>query len=463
MVSQNTRNSFKELHPYVVLLPTSINEKIQYIMTFFSSPVTVEVLRLFEWDTELCQKEIITRLSQHSNKTVINSIRKLVSLNLLEEIEREEYRGNRKVRVKCYKLTDVGKWYNILFKDVNELNDKLIKEAITNLSVMFMAKILPFSEHLKIEFIDFVNQVMSSAIKSAASSKKHSEYDVLVFGSLALDVYLKPSIRLGSGGSGANVATIASNLGLKVGFVSKAPANAIGSYMLAELINEGVDVSLVELDQELEIPVCVISEPLEPTQIHCTCNLHADLKSLPVIYEIGDEVIQASAIAKSIYLGEGICATYLNLLGKINMKDKVFVFRPHIVALEHYIEECLSVLKYSPILILNEEKEKALMHKGIRVPRDLFEAGAREIIVTKGSKGTILYAQGKKPRIFTPPRVSAVNTVGAGDAFSASLIYYLLKHNDIEEAVKKAVYLSAVSTTQLTSRKYLSDVDKLTD
>ncbi|MEM0002145.1 MAG: carbohydrate kinase family protein [Desulfurococcaceae archaeon] len=457
MISENTRNSSKELHPYVVLLPTSIDDKIKYITTLFSTPVTIEILRLFEWNIELCQKDIIMRLSQHSNKTIIGSIKKLVSLNLLEEIEKEEYRGNRKVRVKCYKLTDVGKWYNILFKDISELSNNLIKEAVTNLSVMFMAKILPFSEHLKIGFTEFVNHVMSSAIKSAARSKKHSEYDLLVFGSLALDVYLKPSIMITSGGAGANVAALASNLGLKTGFVSRVPANVIGSYLLAELINEGVDVSLVELDQDLELPVCIILEPLEPTQIQCTCNPRADFKSLPVTYQINDEVVQASAVSRSIYLGEGICKTYLDLLGKIKLKDKILVFRPHKISLEYYFEECLPILNYSPILILNEEKEQILLRKGINVPGDLFKAGVEEVIVTKGSRGVVLYINGRDPRTYTPPKVNAVNTVGAGDAFSASLIYYLLKYFNIEEAVKKAVYLSAVSTTQLTSRKHLAE------
>ncbi|MEM1772674.1 MAG: hypothetical protein QXQ71_02485, partial [Desulfurococcaceae archaeon] len=80
MISENTRNSSKELHPYVVLLPTSIDDKIKYITTLFSTPVTIEILRLFEWNIELCQKDIIMRLSQHSNKTIIGSIKKLVSL-----------------------------------------------------------------------------------------------------------------------------------------------------------------------------------------------------------------------------------------------------------------------------------------------------------------------------------------------------------------------------------------------
>ncbi len=450
-------SEFKELHPYVILLPTGISEKVQYIMTLFSSPVTIEVLKLFKWDKEVCQKEIIMALSQHSNKTVLSSIRKLVSLNLLEEKEKVEIRGNRKVKMKCYKLTDTGKWYSILFKDISELDKEVIKEAVTNLSVMFMAKILPFSDYLKIGFIDFINQVMSSSIRSAAKSKKHHECDLVVFGSLALDIYLNPDIRMCSGGSGANVAVSASSLGLKTCFVGRAPANIIGSYLLAEMIGDGVDVSLTELFQEVELPVCIILEPLEPT--HMKCKVQTDLKLLPVMQKVSNEVVQACNNSRSLYLGEGVCKTYLELLSKISRNGKIIVFRPHEITLKQYFEEFTSLLQYSPILILNEEKERILKYKGLEIPGDLFKAGVEELIVTRGSKGATLYVRGKEPATYTPPLVNAVNTIGAGDAFSASLIYYLLRGINIEEAVKKAVYLSALSTTQLSSRKYLAKVE----
>jgi sugar/nucleoside kinase (ribokinase family) len=459
-MAQVIGSKFKELYPYVVLLPTSIEEKIEYIMSLFSSPVTVEILRLFEWDKELCQKEIIVSLSQHSNKTVISSIRKLVSLNLLEVKDKVEIRGNRRVRVKCYKLTDIGKWYNILFKDINELDSKLLREALTNLSVMFMAKILPFSNYLRVSFMDFINQVLSNAMESAAKSRRHLEYDLLVFGSIALDVYLKPDVRMFSGGAGANVASLASNLGLKTGFISKVPANIIGSYLLAELINEGVDVSLSIMDQGVELPICIVFEPLEPTQLKCTCKPQMDLRSLPVIDRVNEEIIQACNNSRSIYLGEGVSKVYLELLSKINRENKIIVFRPHKLVLEHYFDEFTSILHYSPILILNEEKEQIMRRKGLEVPSDLFKIGVRELIVTRGSKGATLYVEKREPKTFKAPGVNAMNTVGAGDAFSASLIYYLLKNETIEESVRKAVYLSALSTTQLSSRKHLAELSK---
>lgn len=443
-------SAFKELHPYVVLLPTDINEKIRYITTLLSSPVTIEILRLFEWDREVCQKEIITSLSQHSNKTIISSIRKLLSLNLLEEAERVEVRANRRVRVKCYKLTDTGKWYNVLFKDVSELDSNVIKEAVTSLPVIFMAKILPFSEHLKIGFADFINQVMSNAIKNVAKSKRYRGYDLAVFGSLALDVYLKPEIRMSSGGSGANVAALASNLGLKTCFISRTAANIIGAHLLAELISEGVDVSLTELDQEVDLPLCIIREPLKPWRIKC--RLRADQRSLPVVQRISDEVVQVCNDSRSVYLGEGICRTYLELLGKISKDDKMIVFRPHEVTLEQHFEEFMSTLQYLTVLILSEKKERVLRRKGLRVPGDLFKEGV-EIVVTRKAEGATLYVRGREPVTYAAPQVSAINAVGAGGVFAASLIYYLLRGARAEEAVRKAVHLSSLSTTQLSSRK----------
>ena len=448
----------RELHPYILPLPTNTNERVRYVMTLFSTPVTIEILKLFEWGRELRQKDIITVLKHHSNRTILHSIRKLLALGLLEEEERVEVRGNRKVRVKYYRLTDIGKWYNILFKDISELDCRVVKEAVTNLSVMFMARIIPFSEYLKINFLELLDQVVGSAIKSVADVRRRHEHDLIVFGSLALDIYLKPDVRICPGGSGANVAVVASSLGLKTCFVGRVPINIIGSYMLADLISKDVDISLTELEEDVILPICTILEPLEPVEMKCSIGL--DLKSLPTILRINDELVKACNNSRSLYLGEGICRTYLELLSRVYRDGKIVVFRPHKIALEYYLEEFTSILQYSPILILNEEKENILRSKGFNVPGDLFRAGVKEVIVTRGSKGTVLYVEGRGPNTYTTPLVNAVNTVGAGDAFTAALIYYLLRGTSIEEAVERATYLSALSTTQPLSRKYLTEVVK---
>ena len=86
----------------------------------FSSPVVVEVLNLFELGKELCQRDIVKVLSYRSNKTIIDALKKLVSLGLLTESIRKVERGDRRVRVKCYNLTEMSRWCVALFRNSRE-------------------------------------------------------------------------------------------------------------------------------------------------------------------------------------------------------------------------------------------------------------------------------------------------------------------------------------------------------
>lgn len=69
------------------------------------------------------------------------------------------------------------------------------------------------------------------------------------------------------------------------------------------------------------------------------------------------------------------------------------------------------------------------------------------VILTNGSKNSIIYAKNKVSIIKTP-RVDVSDTVGAGDAFSAGLIMSLLKGNSLEIAHAEAVNLAAYICTQ---------------
>ena len=445
----------KELHPYVVMLPTSPYEKLKFILTLFSSSIVLEVLNLFEWDTELCQKEIIIKLSHHSNKTVINAIKKLIALGLLSERVRIEERRKRKVKMKCYSLTDIGKWYNVLFKSISELDPNLANKIITDLATIFMSKVLSYASAFSISLSEFLKRIASGSLKGVIRSYKTGVLDLVVLGSIALDVYFKPRARIYAGGSGANVAVAASKLGLKTGFVSKVSADFIGLSLLTNLVDEGVHVGLVEVDEALETPVCTIHELGEPPRISCSYSHD----NPPVVQEITQDALNACNNAKAIYLGEGICRIFDELLRKLS-NEKLVVYRPHREALEHYLDECLSLLKYSPMLIINSDKERILSKKGLNVPEDLFREGVEQIIVTKGPQGAVLYIKGERAVEIPAPKVKTKDVVGAGDAFSASLIYYLLRGYTLKEAVKNAVILSSFSTMQIGPRKNLGILAK---
>ena len=71
----------------------------------------------------------------------------------------------------------------------------------------------------------------------------------------------------------------------------------------------------------------------------------------------------------------------------------------------------------------------------------------RLLALTKGASGSCLY-KGDEKSVLETPRVKVVDTVGAGDAFTAALAVGLFKDLSLVEIHKGAVGLSAYVCTQ---------------
>ncbi len=62
------------------------------------------------------------------------------------------------------------------------------------------------------------------------------------------------------------------------------------------------------------------------------------------------------------------------------------------------------------------------------------ERGTRHIFITSGDKG-VFWANRRKSGFFTPPSVPVVNATGAGDAFTAGVVFSTLQEYSIEETL----------------------------
>jgi len=58
--------------------------------------------------------------------------------------------------------------------------------------------------------------------------------------------------------------------------------------------------------------------------------------------------------------------------------------------------------------------------------RELFERGARRVIITSGKEPTVAFDGQQFWRIHAP-KITAVNPIGSGDAFTAGLVWRLLR------------------------------------
>ncbi|MFI4912637.1 MAG: ribokinase [Sedimentisphaeraceae bacterium JB056] len=77
----------------------------------------------------------------------------------------------------------------------------------------------------------------------------------------------------------------------------------------------------------------------------------------------------------------------------------------------------------------------------------LHELGIDEAIITLGERGCYVSSGGNRRQI-TPPKVKAINTIGAGDCFCGVFCAFLAKGFDTFAAVEYAVKASSISVTR---------------
>eukprot|EP00903_Cladosiphon_okamuranus_P015212 g14060.t1 len=119
-------------------------------------------------------------------------------------------------------------------------------------------------------------------------------------------------------------------------------------------------------------------------------------------------------------------------------------------------------LEVSDVVCPNET-ELALLCKGDIDPedqksvqagaRELIERGAKNVVVTLGSKGCMLVSSSQADSevcslFCSRDKVVAKDTVGAGDAFLGSLGAYLARGLTLEAAVGKAVRVASITVTR---------------
>lgn len=114
----------ERLYPYVIFLPRGKKERI--LEALFESEVPVAILKYALGrgvSEKVFQKDLIATLG-YSNKTVIDYLKSLTHLGILNEhMEKSEALG-RTVWVKYYTLTDLGRWFALLLVEEEKISDK---------------------------------------------------------------------------------------------------------------------------------------------------------------------------------------------------------------------------------------------------------------------------------------------------------------------------------------------------
>lgn len=289
------------------------------------------------------------------------------------------------------------------------------------------------------------------------------EYDAVVIGNTVSDFLAAPvpqkfewgehivvsnPISISLGGNGAIFAVVASTLGLKVGLNSIVGNDIFGRILVERLKKSGVDVKSVKVDENMQTSATlgIATKRGERTLFHY----------IGASENFDKDCLDFNLILKSRVVH--LCAYHV--MPKIEGKLAIEIFKKCkesgiITSFDVVIDpknkwEVENILKYVDIFLPNYDeacyitKEK----KVEKMAQSLLNMGAETVVITMGSKGC--FGADKDFEIRMPAfRVNAVDSTGAGDCFSAGFTYATLQYWNLEEKLRFANAVGAISVTKI--------------
>ena len=244
----------------------------------------------------------------------------------------------------------------------------------------------------------------------------------------------------GFGGKGANQAVMAAHCGAEVHFIGKLGNDVFGTAIADNFVKVGINSQYVDrsetpngvahiwVDGRGENRIIIIpgaNHEIEVSRAVAAINAIAELQIVVAQCEIKQEVtIAAFKAAKA----RG-CTTILNPAP--------------------YQELSAELLQLTDWLIPNETEFREL-HGSLPTSDDVLKSfrPGKSSIVTLGSEGAVYISpQGELHRV-SAPKVTAVDTTGAGDSFVGSFAYSLASGKDPIAAMSFGIKVASLSVTR---------------
>lgn len=247
------------------------------------------------------------------------------------------------------------------------------------------------------------------------------------------------------GGKGANQAVAAVRLGGKVKMIGKVGDDLYGESYLEHLMKENVDVSDVKPVTHLPTGTAsiVVAEQDNQIIVVAGANGHVDrayIKETLTEMERGILLVQLEipdeAVEEAMKAAKASGSTVI-----LNPAP----FKPLPAAwweLADYVTP-------------NEHEAAALKKES-----NFNEAYREKLIVTRGSEGASFFENGEE--VLVPaPKVTPIDTTGAGDTFNGALAAFLDQGLSLRQAVEKAVKAASMSITALGAQSAMPTLQQL--
>ena len=300
-----------------------------------------------------------------------------------------------------------------------------------------------------------------------------SRRQILVVGSCNTDMVIKAAhlprpgetilggtFFMNPGGKGANQAVAIARLGGPVTFICKTGSDIFGHQSQQLFEEEGINTSYVFSDSGNPSGVALITVD-EKAENCIVVASGANANLLPSDLEKAEEAIERADLV--LMQLEVPMETVCFVADIAWQKGKKVILNP---APAHPLP--VDLLRHLYLITPNETE--AEMITGVKITdessageaaRALSGMGVQHVIITLGSKGALIYSNGKAEMV-PALKVEAVDTTAAGDVFNGALTVALSEGRSLKEAARFACKASAISVTRVgaqSSAPYRNEVD----
>ncbi|MBG9813639.1 hypothetical protein ABD68_19290 [Bacillus endophyticus] len=281
--------------------------------------------------------------------------------------------------------------------------------------------------------------------------------NIVVIGSLNFDIIVKQQrmpkkgetfiadeLIQGPGGKGANQAAQCAKLGLPTIMIGKVGDDRFGNALLGSLTAVGVNTSYIK---KLGSTGMGIVHVMPDGDYYSTIVKGAndlitveDIDEVSHVLEASSFIVLQQEIPDEVI--EYVISKYKHTNGKIVLNN----------APARVIKE--NILKCVDILVVNETEASFMVGKSIKSVSDAIDMGKEMlpltggmIVITLGKEGSVVITPSYS-EFFPAENVLAVDATGAGDSFIGALIYALSGDLPIDECMKFATHVSAITVTK---------------
>jgi ribokinase len=266
---------------------------------------------------------------------------------------------------------------------------------------------------------------------------------------------------MAAGGKGANQAVAAARLGAEVTFVARLGEDMFGDQAIENYRREGIVSDLILRDPERHTGVALIMVDEKGENLIAVAS-GANRALTPQDVERAAERIRAADV---VMLQLETPMETVAFTAKVAADAGVpVILDPAPAPAAPLDAELLERVAY---LTPNESEAERLTGIPVKdeasaraAAQQLLQSGARNVIITMGTRGALVAHAGQAAMI-PGYKVEARDSTAAGDAFNGGLASALARGLSLEEAVRQANLVGALSVTKMGAQPSLPTEDEL--